>query len=67
MIESFLYGTWIGGQVLYWFFLKSHTALGDEECWWMLNGLAYRDVQSGYLRPGARSTMRLEESEAHRK
>jgi len=25
MIESFLYGTWIGGQVLYWFFLEHLT------------------------------------------
>jgi hypothetical protein len=40
MIESFLYGTWIGGQVLYWFFLKGHTELRNEECW--------RNVQSGY-------------------
>jgi hypothetical protein len=29
MIESFLYGAWIGGQVLYRFFLKHQTqALG---------------------------------------
>jgi hypothetical protein len=27
MIESFLYGTWIGGQVLYWFFLRRQTHL----------------------------------------
>ncbi len=27
MIESFLYGTWIGGQVLYWFFLRPQTHL----------------------------------------
>jgi len=25
MIESFVYGTWIGGQVLYWFFLRHQT------------------------------------------
>jgi hypothetical protein len=27
MIESFVYGTWIGGQVLYWFFLRPQTDL----------------------------------------
>lgn len=27
MIESFLYGTWIDGQVLYWFFLNPITQL----------------------------------------
>jgi hypothetical protein len=27
MIESFVYGTWIGGQVLYWFFLRPQTHL----------------------------------------
>jgi hypothetical protein len=26
MIESVLYGTWIGGQVFYWFFLKHSDA-----------------------------------------
>jgi hypothetical protein len=25
MIESFLYGTWIGGQALYWFFFRYQT------------------------------------------
>jgi hypothetical protein len=25
MVESFVYGTWIGGQILYWFFLRHQT------------------------------------------
>jgi hypothetical protein len=33
MIESFLYGTWIGGQVLYWFFLKPLTQLHGARYW----------------------------------
>jgi hypothetical protein len=45
MIESFLYGTWICGQVLYWFFLRPQTALLGEECWRMLNILTCRDVE----------------------
>jgi hypothetical protein len=35
MIESFLYGTWIGGQALYWLFLKCQTELLCQECWRM--------------------------------
>jgi hypothetical protein len=45
MIESFLYGTWICGQGLYWFFLRHETALHGEECWRMLSILTWRDVQ----------------------
>jgi hypothetical protein len=33
MIESFLYGTWIGGQVLYWFFLKHQTQAHGARYW----------------------------------
>jgi hypothetical protein len=33
MIESFLYGTWIGGQVLYWLFLKHLTQLHGARYW----------------------------------
>jgi|HubBroStandDraft_6_1064221.scaffolds.fasta_scaffold46685_2 hypothetical protein len=36
MIESFLYWTWICGQVLYWFFLRHETAICTEESWRML-------------------------------
>jgi hypothetical protein len=36
MIESFLYGTLICGQTLYWFLLKYQTELREEECWRML-------------------------------
>ena len=35
MIESFLYGTWIGGQLLYWFILKDQTEMLSTECWRM--------------------------------
>jgi hypothetical protein len=44
MIESFLSGTWICGQVLYWFFLKRHTALLDEECWRILSPTFKLDI-----------------------
>jgi len=33
MIESFLYGTWIGGQVFYWFFLRHQTRLLGTLYW----------------------------------
>lgn len=33
MIETFLYGTWIGGQVLYWFFLKYQTQVYGARFW----------------------------------
>jgi hypothetical protein len=33
MIESFLYGTWIGGQVFYWFFLRYQTHLLGTLYW----------------------------------
>lgn len=33
MIESFLYGTWIGGQILYWFFLRYQTQLHGALYW----------------------------------
>lgn len=33
MIESFLYGTWIGGQVLYWLFLKHQTQVYGALYW----------------------------------
>lgn len=33
MIPSFLYGTWMGGQVLYWFLLKEQTAVVSNMCW----------------------------------
>jgi hypothetical protein len=33
MIESFLYGTWIGGQVLYWFFLRHQTRVHGKLYW----------------------------------
>ena len=33
MIESFLYGTWIGGQVLYWLFLKYQTQVYGARFW----------------------------------
>jgi hypothetical protein len=35
MIEPFLYWTWIGGQAVYWLFLKYQTEILDEECWRM--------------------------------
>lgn len=35
MIESFLYGAWIGGQALYWLFLRHQTELLSEEYWRM--------------------------------
>ena len=33
MIESFLCGTWIGGQVFYWFFLRHQTHLLGTLYW----------------------------------
>jgi hypothetical protein len=66
MIESFLYGTWICGQVLYWFFLRHETALLGEECWRMLNILTCRDVQRGERHPGIRSALQLSEFETRR-
>jgi hypothetical protein len=33
MIESFLYGAWIGGQALYWLFLRHRTEFLGEEYW----------------------------------
>jgi hypothetical protein len=33
MIESFVYGTWIGGQALYWFFLRRQTQVRGTEFW----------------------------------
>ena len=66
MIESFLYGTWICGQVLYWFFLRPQTALLGEECWRMLNILTRRDIQHGIRPPGMRSAIPLAEFEAPR-
>ena len=33
MIESFLYGTSIGGQVFYWFFLRRQTHLLGALYW----------------------------------
>jgi hypothetical protein len=33
MIESFLYGTRVGGQVLYWFFLKHQKQAEGARCW----------------------------------
>ena len=41
MIESFVYGTWIGGQVLYWFFLKHLTQDCRPRFW-----------EAFHLRPG---------------
>ena len=38
-----MYGTCVFGQVLYWFFLGEQTALRGEECWRMLNVLAFRE------------------------
>ena len=35
IIESFLYGAWIGGQALYWLFLKHQTEFLREEYWRM--------------------------------
>jgi hypothetical protein len=65
VIESFLYGTWIGGQVLYWFFLKQQTALLGEEYWQMLNRLIYPGVRSEYCHPGSRCAIQLAEFETH--
>jgi hypothetical protein len=33
MIESFLYATWIGGQVLYWLFLRHQTQFHGALYW----------------------------------
>jgi len=33
MIESFLYGASIGGQALYWLFLRHQTEFLGEEYW----------------------------------
>ena len=33
MIESFIYATWIGGQALYWFFLRYQTQLYGALYW----------------------------------
>ena len=33
MIESFLYATWIGGQLFYWFFLRYQTHLLGALYW----------------------------------
>jgi hypothetical protein len=33
MIESFLYGTWIGGQAFYWLFLRHQTHLLGTLYW----------------------------------
>lgn len=57
MIESFLCATWIGGQVLYWSFLKHQTALQGEEYWRMLKSLIRADFRCGYRHPGPNSTM----------
>jgi len=35
MIESFLYGAWIGGQALYLLFLKHQTEFLADEYWHM--------------------------------
>jgi hypothetical protein len=35
MIETFLYGAWIGGQALYWLFLRDQTESLGEEYWRM--------------------------------
>jgi hypothetical protein len=43
IVEAFMYGTCVFGQVLYWFFLGEQTALRGEECWRMLNVLAFRE------------------------
>ena len=40
MIASFLYGTWICGQVLYWVYLRDQSAMREEECWRVLNILS---------------------------
>jgi len=37
MIASFLYGTCICGQVLYWAYLRHQSAIRDEACWRVLN------------------------------
>jgi hypothetical protein len=41
MIETFLYGTWICAQVLYWFFLRHQTSLCTEEYLRMLHILSW--------------------------
>lgn len=64
MIESFLYGTIVCGQVLYWFLLKYETELREEECWRMLNILtrpaSSTDIASPA--PGARSRWRCSDN-----
>ena len=44
MIESFLYGTWIGGQALYWFFLKHQTQVYGARYWEALQLRLGRDL-----------------------
>jgi hypothetical protein len=64
MIESFLYGTLICGQALYWFLLKYETELREEECWRMLNILtrpaSSTDIASPAL--GAKSRWRCSDN-----
>jgi hypothetical protein len=33
LLESFLYGSWIGGQTLFWFFLKHQTEIREKQYW----------------------------------
>ena len=46
MIESFFYGAWIGGQAVYWFFLRHQTALLGEEYWQMLKNATHADARA---------------------
>jgi len=45
MIESFFYGAWIGGQAVYWFFLRHQTALRGEEYWQMLKNATHAELR----------------------
>jgi len=66
MIESFVYVAWIGGQVLYWFFLRHQTELLDKEYWQQLRSLTLLDVHRSRHNPRIRCNMVLAEFEPKR-
>ena len=47
MIESFLYGTCVGGQLLYWLFLRPQTHLQGALYWEALQLRLGRNVMQG--------------------
>jgi hypothetical protein len=67
MIESFVYVAWIGGQVLYWFFLRHQTELLGKEYWQELRSFTLLDAyRSRRHDPRIRCNMALAELEPKR-